>query len=116
MTLHTKFYSILNHKVLDWFRDAKRSAKAFDKQAEVREDQYADRPDESVVEPGRRVDGRRAIELLRILTERERRVYELHFFEGLSTSQIAERLGIPEGTVCYDLSSGRNKLREKLLK
>lgn len=50
----------------------------------------------------------------RVLTEREYQVVTLKFREGLSTSQIAKRLGIPEGTVCFDLFNTRRKLRDHL--
>jgi RNA polymerase sigma-70 factor, ECF subfamily len=46
--------------------------------------------------------------------ERLREVYRLHA-SGLRYRQIAERLGIPEGTVGSDLSVARRQLRRQLL-
>ncbi len=37
----------------------------------------------------------------------------LHYFDGLSTQQIAERLGIPVGTVTWRLSEARRKLKKE---
>ena len=38
----------------------------------------------------------------------------LHYFQGLSTMEISEVLGIPQGTVKTRLYTGRNKLRKTL--
>ena len=38
----------------------------------------------------------------------------LHYFEGYSTQEIAELLGIPKGTVCTNLDRGRRMLRLQL--
>ena len=37
---------------------------------------------------------------------------ELHYFDGYSVREIAEKTGVPEGTVKWRLSEGRNKLRK----
>jgi RNA polymerase sigma-70 factor (ECF subfamily) len=55
--------------------------------------------------------------VLRALTELgedQRRCVELAFFEGLSHSQIAERLGQPLGTIKSRLLAGLRKLRQAL--
>ena len=46
--------------------------------------------------------------------ERIREAYQLHV-QGLRYRQIAERLGVPEGTVGSDLSIARRQLRQLLL-
>ena len=48
------------------------------------------------------------------LPERVRRTIELHYFCDLSVSEIAAKLGIPEGTVKWQLHDGRKKLRKGL--
>jgi RNA polymerase sigma-70 factor (ECF subfamily) len=45
----------------------------------------------------------------------QKRVVELAYFEGLSCSEIAERISIPIGTVKSRLAAGLQKLREALL-
>lgn len=45
------------------------------------------------------------------LSERERKLLELRYHEDLTQSAIADKLGIPEGTVKVRLHRARNKLR-----
>lgn len=42
-----------------------------------------------------------------------RNIIILHYYEGLSTKQISERLSIPEGTVTWRLSEARRKLKKE---
>ena len=49
---------------------------------------------------------------VRRLSEKVRQVIELHYFEGLSVDEIAERLRLPVGTVKWRLYDGRLKLRK----
>ena len=44
----------------------------------------------------------------------QREVVELAYFEGLSCSQIAERIAIPIGTVKSRLAAGLRNLRERI--
>jgi RNA polymerase sigma-70 factor (ECF subfamily) len=50
------------------------------------------------------------------LDEKHREVFVLKEIEGMSHEQIANRLGIPQGTVWSRLSYARKGLREKLLR
>jgi RNA polymerase sigma-70 factor (ECF subfamily) len=45
------------------------------------------------------------------LNERERELLEMRYHEDLTQSAIADKLGIPEGTVKVRLHRARNKLR-----
>lgn len=47
------------------------------------------------------------------LSEKIREAIRLHYFEGLSVAQIAERLHVPEGTVKWRLCEGRKQLRKE---
>jgi len=49
------------------------------------------------------------------LSEKIRTIIELHYFEGLSVSEIALQLSIPQGTVKYRLHQGRETLRKELV-
>ena len=47
------------------------------------------------------------------LSEKIREAITMHYFEGLSVAQIAERLSLPEGTVKWRLCEGRKQLRKE---
>ena len=48
------------------------------------------------------------------LSEKIRTVIRLHYFEGLSVSDIAKRMSLAEGTVKSRLSAGREQIRKEL--
>ncbi len=84
----------------------------------------ADRPDTSPgmgdwrVDPSRAVDHAerrvRVQEALESLSPPQRQAIELAYFEGLSQSEIAERLQEPLGTIKTRMRLGMQKLRESL--
>ncbi len=47
------------------------------------------------------------------LNDKIRQTVQLHYFEGLSVAQIAEKLSLPLGTVKWRLSEGRKQLRKE---
>lgn len=49
------------------------------------------------------------------LPDASQRVFKLFVFEGLSHKDIAEEVGISEGTSKWHLSNARTKLRERLI-
>ncbi len=51
-------------------------------------------------------------EAVNALSEKIRQTVCLHYFEGLSVAQIAQRLSVPVGTVKWRLSEGRKQLRK----
>ncbi|MBQ8911984.1 MAG: sigma-70 family RNA polymerase sigma factor, partial [Clostridia bacterium] len=48
------------------------------------------------------------------LSDRVQTVIKLHYFEGLSVTEIAKRMSITEGTVKWQLHEGRKKIRKDL--
>ncbi len=48
------------------------------------------------------------------LPEKVRMIIQLHYFEGLAVSEIAERMSISEGTVKSQLHDGRKRIRKEL--
>jgi RNA polymerase sigma-70 factor, ECF subfamily len=60
-------------------------------------------------------DHRRVRTALAELGQEQRRVIELAYFEGLSCSEIAERVAIPVGTVKSRIAAGLERLRSGLV-
>jgi RNA polymerase sigma-70 factor (ECF subfamily) len=60
-------------------------------------------------------DHRRVRSALAELGQDQRRVLELAYFEGLSCTEIAERVSIPVGTVKSRLAAGLERLRSGLV-
>jgi RNA polymerase sigma-70 factor (ECF subfamily) len=61
-----------------------------------------------------REERRRVQAALEQLTDNERQALELAYYGGLSQSEIAERLGVPLGTVKSRMFAGLAKLRDLL--
>jgi len=57
-------------------------------------------------------DHSRVRAVLATLSDDQRRVVELAYFEGMSCSEIAAKISIPVGTVKSRLAAGLNRLRE----
>ena len=48
------------------------------------------------------------------LPEKVRQIIHLHYFEGLSIAEIADRMRLSEGTVKWQLHDGRKRIRKEL--
>ena len=74
-------------------------------------------PESMLAEPVIEEDEEALYEELRekivMLSKMYREVVILHYYDGLGTREIAEKLGIPLGTVTWRLSEARNKLRKE---
>lgn len=70
--------------------------------------------DDPPADAERSSDQRRALAALGCLSEEELEVIVLGYFEGLSSTEIAERVGVPVGTVKSRTRSGLMKLRGRL--
>ena len=84
-----------------------------------REEMAGEEQDEAVAPLGtERLEGlerrRKVTSALEALSPDQRRCIELAFFEGLTHTQIAERLAAPLGTVKSRILLGMNKLRQTL--
>ena len=51
---------------------------------------------------------------IEVLPEKVKQIIHLHYFEGLSIVEIADRLRISEGTVKWQLHDGRKRIRKEL--
>ena len=67
------------------------------------EHEYEVSEDRAVLEPG-----------LRVLDERERKILQLRFFEGLTQSQIAQQIGISQMHVSRLIRRSLEKIREEI--
>lgn len=73
-----------------------------------------DGPADPSVDPARIRDHRRLSKAFTVMTPDEQEVLILGYFEGLSSSEIAEKLGAPLGTVKSRTRSALQKLRGAL--
>jgi RNA polymerase sigma-70 factor (ECF subfamily) len=74
----------------------------------------SDGPPDPSVDPARIQDHRKLGKAFAVMTPDEQQVIVLGYFEGLSSSEIAEQLGTPIGTVKSRTRSALQKLRTKL--
>lgn len=74
----------------------------------------ADGPVDPALDPARIQDQRRLSQAFAVMSADEREVIVLGYFEGLSSSEIAEQLGTPVGTVKSRTRSALVKLRGAL--
>ena len=51
---------------------------------------------------------------IEMLPEKVRQIIQLHYFEGFSIAEIADRMRISEGTVKWQLHDGRKRIRKEL--
>ncbi len=51
---------------------------------------------------------------IEMLPQKVRTIIQLHYFEGLSIAEIADKMRISEGTVKWQLHDGRKRLRKEL--
>ena len=71
-------------------------------------------PLETAAEVGVEDDYREVYSAVLSLPAKYRAAIHLHYFEGLSVAEMAQALGVPEGTVKSQLSRGRALLRDML--
>ena len=71
-------------------------------------------PLETAAEVGVEDDYRDVYSAVLSLPAKYRAAIHLHYFEGLSVAEMAQALGVPEGTVKSQLSRGRTLLRDML--
>ncbi|HYV47538.1 MAG TPA: RNA polymerase sigma factor [Myxococcaceae bacterium] len=106
--------TVMTHRYIDLCRRRRAEGVVPEPAAPEAEGEVAAVPEPEPMERWRSVPDARLREAMATLRpERIREVYRLHA-TGLRYKQIAERLGIPEGTVGSDLSDARRQLRRLL--
>ncbi len=109
-TVKTWLLVRLRSRALDRVRSAAVSKRVDHGDGDVPEPDRSRRADDPSLGPDRAIVRRVVAEL----PENQRVVLELAYFEGLSGSEIAARLGVPIGTVKSRTAAGLSKLREAL--
>jgi RNA polymerase sigma-70 factor (ECF subfamily) len=97
---------IARHRVFDAYRSQARAALPV-------ADPVVETPGPD--EPGALIERLLLADALETLGERQRRVLELAFYEGLSQSAVAERLQVPLGTVKSDMRRALLQLRHVVM-
>lgn len=95
--------------------DRIRSVVAQSKRDVVFESQHASTPFDSTAETAEgRMEATRVRAALGDLTETQRSAIELAFFDGLTHSEVSERLGVPLGTAKTRIRDGLRRMRNEL--
>jgi RNA polymerase sigma-70 factor, ECF subfamily len=107
------YLSVLTHRrAVDEVRRYEARSRAETASAPPEEE---DGPEAQVIaEAARSWRGKRVAELLGTLPAEQREAVRLAYYEGLTYVQVANRLGIPEGTAKYRLRAALAKLRTLL--
>ncbi len=74
-------------------------------------DNYAENPAELYAQSEKLSEVNKSIE---VLPEKVRQIIQMHYFDGLSIVDIADRMRISEGTVKRQLHDGRKRIRKEL--
>lgn len=110
--------TIARSRALDLVRARGRRTRAYERAAHFSGDGLATPLAAPGTDPGRGVERSEARQLvgraLAALPEPQRVAIELAYFEGLSQSEIAERLAEPLGTIKTRMRAGMEKLRGQL--
>ena len=105
---------MVHHRAVDAVR-REESQRRRAEEAQANEPVVTPDPAEQVVEDLGLPEERRAVRAaLEQLSDKQRQVIELMYYEGLSQSTISERLGLPLGTVKSRTLLGMRRLRTQL--
>lgn len=79
------------------------------------DDMAYDIPDESVTSALSNMSAKETLELVQTLPETSRVVFNMFVFEGFTHAEIADRLGITEGTSAWHVNNARNRLKKMIM-
>jgi RNA polymerase sigma-70 factor (ECF subfamily) len=104
--------SVVRNRSIDWLRREARHDRDLEiEDARVGRLEAAERTDEQVAA---REESRQARQLLAGLPTEQRQVIDLSYFKGLTDTEIAEKVGIPLGTVKGRQRLALTKMHRKL--
>ncbi len=111
-TLKTWLLSMVRNRSIDWLRREARHDRDLEiDDALVGRLEAAERTEEQAAS---REESRHARQLLISLPTDQRQVIELAYFKGLTYRQVAEQLGIPEGTAKSRIRLGLGRMAQRL--
>lgn len=108
------FLSLVHHRAVDAVRREERLRKRAERASNLEPVRGEDVADVVVEDAYLGVRRKEVLEALAILSPEQRQVIELAYFGGLTQTRIAERLGIPVGTVKTRTLAAMRKLRRSL--
>lgn len=108
------FLSLVHHRAVDSVRREERLRKRAQRASNLEPVRGEDVADVVVEDAYLGVRRKEVLEALAILSPEQRQVIELAYFGGLTQTRIAERLGIPVGTVKTRTLAAMRKLRRSL--
>jgi RNA polymerase sigma factor (sigma-70 family) len=110
----TFFLSLVHHRAVDTVRREERLRKRTERVANLEPRLGEDVAEEVVDGAYLAVRRKEVLEALETLPPDQRRVIEMAYFDGYTQARIAEKLGIPVGTVKTRTLAGMRKLRRVL--
>ena len=108
------FLSLVHHRAVDAVRREERLRRRAERASNLEPVRGEDVADVVVEEAYLGVRRKEVLEALTTLSPEQRQVIELAYFGGLTQTRIAERLGIPVGTVKTRTLAAMRKLRRSL--
>jgi RNA polymerase sigma-70 factor (ECF subfamily) len=108
------FLSLVHHRAVDAVRREERLRRRAERASNLEPVRGEDVADVVVEDAYLGVRRKEVLEALAILSPEQRQVIELAYFGGLTQTRIAERLGIPVGTVKTRTLAAMRKLRRSL--
>jgi RNA polymerase sigma factor (sigma-70 family) len=108
------FLSLVHHRAVDAVRREERLRRRAERASNLERVRGEDVADVVVEDAYLGVRRKEVLEALTTLSPEQRQVIELAYFGGLTQTRIAERLGIPVGTVKTRTLAAMRKLRRSL--
>ena len=108
------FLSLVHHRAVDTVRREERLRRRVERASNLEPVRGEDVADVVVEDAYLGVRRKEVLEALTTLSPEQRQVIELAYFGGLTQTRIAERLGIPVGTVKTRTLAAMRKLRRSL--
>ena len=103
-------YRIVSNRCVDWTRRRVVQRKATIELQSTASSAF----DESTITPDAVDELARMRDALRELPDNQRAILSLHYLDEMSVAQIAQVLGLPEGTVKSRLFHARNRLKQAM--